>query len=44
MSPSDFWQLDPREFWWWVQAKCPQAFNQADELADLYELLTNGKH
>lgn len=37
VQPSEFWRMHPVEFWWLVEAKCPQAAD--DKWSSLYEML-----
>jgi len=41
LPPSEFWRMHPVEFWWFAQAKHPEAFEEPQS-ARLLRLLEEG--
>jgi hypothetical protein len=41
IQPSDFWNMDPAEVWWLIEAKSPHLFEEPQRKR-LLRLLENG--
>lgn len=44
LSPSEFWDMHPKEFWWLVEAKNPKAFSDRERTyADAWQDLLDAE-